>query len=120
MFIATDDLFMTVNETKSVTLKSGVSYTKGMIVTLQNNTKYTNGIIINPEDTPVGTELPFSEQVVGILANDVDATLADQVGVIATDAVANLNKITFPSTQTIAQVAGTLQAKNLKMEGWNK
>ena len=109
MPLKTDDLFIQVNDTKSVTLKSGVAYTKGMLVTLQNTGKYTNGIVINP-----------NEQVIGILVDDVDATSTDKVGVIATDAVANLNKITFASGQTLAHIAGTLQAKNLKLEGWNK
>ena len=120
MPLKTDDLFMQVNDTKSVTLTSGVAYTKGMLVTLQNTGKYTNGIVVNPEDPAAGTQLPFSEQVIGILVDDVNATSGDRVGVIATDAVANLNKITFASGQTLAHIAGTLQAKNLKLEGWNK
>ena len=120
MQLKTDDLFMQVNDTKSVTLKSGVAYTKGMLVTLQNTGKYTNGIVVNPEVTATGTQLPFSRQEIGILVDDVDATSTDKVGVIATDAVANLNKITFASGQTLAHIAGTLQAKNLKLEGWNK
>jgi len=32
MPLKTDDLFMQVNDTKSVTLNSGVAYTKGMLV----------------------------------------------------------------------------------------
>ena len=113
MPLKTDDLFMQVNDTKSVTLGAGVAYTKGMLVTLQNTGKYTNGIVAN-------SGAAFGEQVIGILVDDVDATSADKVGVIATDAVANLNKITFAAGQTLAQIAGTLQAKNLKLEGWNK
>lgn len=120
MPLKTDDLFMQVNDTKSVTLNSGVAYTKGMLVTLQNTGKYTNGIVVNPGVTATGTQLPFGEQVIGILVDDVNATSADRVGVIATDAVANLNKITFAAGQTLANIAGTLQAKNLKLEGWNK
>lgn len=109
MPLKTDDLFIQVNDTISVTLQSGVAYTKGMLVTLQNTGKYTNGIVNNS-----------NEQVIGILVDDVNATSTDKVGVIATDAVANLNKITFASGQTLAHIAGTLQAKNLKLEGWNK
>lgn len=109
MPLKTDDLFMQVNDTKSVTLAAGVAYTKGMLVTLQNTGKYTNGSVVNT-----------NQQVIGILVDDVDATSTDKVGVIATDAVANLNKVTFPSGQTLADIAGILQAKNLKLEGWNK
>ncbi|HNW65631.1 MAG TPA: hypothetical protein PKO10_00290 [Aliarcobacter cryaerophilus] len=115
MPLKTDDLFMQVNDTKSVTLQSGVAYTKGMLVTLQSNGKYTNGTVANPDDPTT-----FGRQVIGILVDDVNATSADRVGVIATDAVANLNKITFAPGQTLAHIAGTLQAKNLKLEGWNK
>ena len=114
MPLKTDDLFIQVNDTKSVTLAAGVAYTKGMLVTLQSNGKYTNGTVGNPEHGTFGT------QVIGILVDDVNATSGDRVGVIATDAVANLNKITFASGQTLANIAGTLQAKNLKLEGWNK
>lgn len=120
MPLKTDDLFIQVNDTESVTLQSGVAYTKGMLVTLQNTGKYTRGNVLNPEDGASGTGLPFSKQVIGILVDDVDATSADKVGVIATDAVANLNKITFAAGQTLANIAGTLQAKNLKLKGWNK
>ena len=120
MLLKTNDLFMQVNETISVTLASGVAYTKGMLVVLQSTGKYTNANVVSPENTATGTQLPFSRQVIGILVDDVDATSTDKVGVIATDAVANLNKITFATGQTLANIAGTLQAKNLKLEGWNK
>lgn len=109
-----------VNETKSVTLKSGVSYTAGMLVTLQNDGKFTNGIIIVPGASLTGTQVAYEKQIVGVLREAVDATSGDKVGVIITDGVFNQNKITFASTQTYADVAGILQAKNLKMEGWNK
>lgn len=109
-----------VNETKSVTLKSGVSYTAGMLVTLQNDGKFTNGIIIVPGASLTGTQVAYEKQIVGVLREAVDATSADKVGVIITDGVFNQNKVTFASTQTYADVAGILQSKNLKMEGWNK
>jgi hypothetical protein len=78
MPLKTDDLFMQVNDTKSVTLQAGVAYTKGMLITLQSNGKYTNGIVFNPED---GGAVPFSRQVIGILVDDVNATSADKVGI---------------------------------------
>lgn len=120
MQAAVENFVSAVNETKSVTLKSGVSYTAGMLVTLQDSGKFTNGIIIAPGATLAGTEVAFEKQVVGVLRDSVDATAEDKVGVIITDGVFNQNKITFASTQTYADVAGILQAKNLKMEGWNK
>lgn len=115
-----DDIFMKINKTLGVTLKSGVDYKAGMVVTLQNDGEYTNDDVINPEDTPAGTQLPFSEQTVGILREDIDATTSSQAGVIVTDGSANLNKVVLPGSQVVANIAGTLQAKNLELKGWNK
>ena len=115
--VDTDDLVQEIGETEGITLLTGTAYTQGMIVTLQNTGKYSNAIIINPEDTPAGTELPYSEQKVYVLAADVDATGADAEGVGYTGTF-NANKITFGAAQTVAQVAGTLQAKNIILNDW--
>lgn len=109
-----------VKATRSVTLKAGVSYTAGMLVTLQNDGKFTNGIIIAPGASLTGTQVAYEKQIVGVVRESIDATAADKVGIIITDGVFNQNKIAFASTQTYADVAGILQSKNLKMEGWNK
>jgi len=116
--ISPDNLVKEIGETEGITLLTGTAYTIGMVVTLQNTGKYSQGIIINPEDTPAGTELPFSEQKVYVLAADVDATAADAEGIGYTGEF-NLNKVTLPGAQTIAQVAGTLQAKNIILNDWN-
>ena len=115
-----EDFVFEVEDTLSVTLKAGTSYTAGMIVTLQNDGKYTNGIIVVPGATLSGTQVAYEKQIVGILREDVDATSSDKVAVIITDGTFNQNKIIFPSTQVYADVAGILQAKDLKMKGWNK
>jgi len=117
--IAPDNLVKEIGDTEGITLLTGTAYTQGMVVTLQNDGKYANAIIINPEDTPTGTELPFSEQKVYILAADVDATGGDAEGVGYTGEF-NLNKITFGGSQVIANVEGTLQAKNIILNDWSQ
>lgn len=114
-----DNLVKEIGETEGITLLAGTAYTAGMIVTLQNTGKYSQGIIINPEDTPAGTELPFSEQKVYVLAADVDATAADAEGIGYTGEF-NLNEITFGGAQVLADVQGTLQAKNIILNDWSK
>ncbi|MHA1465936.1 MAG: hypothetical protein ACTSQ2_12670 [Candidatus Heimdallarchaeaceae archaeon] len=115
--ISPDDLVQEIAETKGITLLTGTAYTQGMVVVLQDTGKYENEIILNPEDTPAGTELPYSEQKVYILAADVDATGGDAEGVGYTGTF-NANKVTFGSTQVVADVAGTLQAKNIILNDW--
>jgi len=117
--ISPDNLVRTIADTEGITLLTGTAYTQGMVVTLQNTGKYANAIIINPEDTPTGTELPFSEQKVYILAADVDATGGDAEGVGYTGEF-NLNNVTFGGSQVIANVEGTLQAKNIILNDWSK
>ncbi len=117
--IAPDNFVKNIGDTEGITLLTGTAYTQGMVVTLQNTGKYSQGIIINPEDTPAGTELPFSEQKVYVLAADVDATGGDAEGVGYTGEF-NLNKITFGGAQVIANVKGTLQAKNIILNDWSQ
>ena len=117
--VAYDNLVKEIGETEGITLLTGTAYTQGMIVTLQNTGKYSQGIVINPEDTPTGTELPFSEQKVYVLAADVDATAADAEGVGYTGEF-NLNNVVFGGAQVIANVEGTLQAKNIILNDWSK
>jgi hypothetical protein len=117
--ISPDNFVNEIGETEGITLLTGTAYTQGMVVTLQNTGKYSQGIVINPEDTPAGTELPYSEQKVYVLAADVDATGGDAEGVGYTGKF-NLNKITFGAAQTEAQIAGTLQAKNIILNDWSK
>ena len=117
--ISPDNLVRNIIDTEGITLLTGTAYTQGMVVTLQTDGKYTDGIVINPEDTPAGTELPFSEQKVYVLAADVDATGGDAEGVGYTGEF-NVNKITFGGAQVIADVEGTLQAKNIILNDWRQ
>ena len=117
--ISPDNLVRNIIDTEGITLLTGTAYTQGMMVTLQTDGKYTDGIVINPEDTPAGTELPFSEQKVYVLAADVDATGGDAVGVGYTGEF-NSNNVTLSGAQTEAQIAGTLQAKNIILNDWSQ
>ena len=113
-----NNLLIEKKETESITLLTGTAYTAGMLVTLQNTGKYSSAIVINPEDTPAGTELPFSEQKIYVLLEDVDATGGDQVSVGFTGSF-NRAEITYAGGQVEANVAGTLQAKNVILKDWS-
>ena len=117
--ISSDNLVKNIVDTEGITLLTGTAYTQGMMVTLQTDGKYTDGIVINPEDTPAGTELPFSEQKIYVLAADVDATGGDAEGVGYTGEF-NSNNVTLSGAQTEAQIAGTLQAKNIILNDWSQ
>lgn len=107
------------DETESIVLAtSATPYTAGMLVSLQNTGKYEHAIVINPEDTPAGTELPFSEQKIYVLSEDVDATAADQTTVGYTGEF-NRASITFAGAQVEADIAGTLQAKKIILSDWS-
>lgn len=112
-----NDLIVKTEDTKSIPLAIG-TYTAGMVVTLQTTGYFENAIIINPEDTPAGTELPFSEQEVYVLIEDKTVTVD---GDVAVGAIGEFNRasITFGGAQTEAQVAGTLQAKQIKLSDWS-
>ena len=112
-----NDLVVKVEDTKSIPLVVG-TFTAGMIVTLQDTGYFENEIIINPEDTPAGTELPFSEQEVYVLLEDKTVTVA---GDVAVGAIGEFNRasVTFGDVQVEADVAGTLQAKQIKLTDWS-
>ena len=112
-----NDLVVKTEDTKSLPLAIG-TYTAGMIVTLQNTGYFENEIILNPEDTESGTELPFSEQEVYVLIEDKTVTVD---GDVAVGAIGEFNRasVVFGGTQEEADVAGTLQAKQIKLSDWS-
>lgn len=117
--VAYNKLVSRVDDTESILLLTSVTpYTAGMVLALQNTGKYEHAIIINPEDTPTGTELPFSEQKIFILPEDIDATAGD-VTTVAINGEFNRAEVTYASTQVEANVAGTLQAKNIELKDWS-
>ena len=115
-----NNLIVRKEDTKSITLAlSATEYKAGMIVTSQTTGKFEHAIIINPEDTTTGTQSEFSEQEVYVLIEDMDATLSDKV-VVGVIGEFNRAEVKFAAGQTEAEVAGTLQAKNIKLTDWSK
>ena len=108
-----NDLLCKKEETESIVLAQDATlYTQGMIVVKENDGKYRNDLIMNPEDTPAGTQLPFSEQKVYVLSEDADATAAD-ITTVGYTGEFNRSSITYLAPQVEADVKGTLQAKIL-------
>lgn len=116
--IGHDDAVSRVDTDKGVTLASGVAYTQGMLVVKQDTGKWTNALIVLSGAVAATPQLSYDEQEIGWLAADVDATLADQAGVVYTGEF-NLNKTTFSGAQTLAQTVGILQAKGITLKDWN-
>jgi len=114
-----NNLVSKIRETESVTLASGVAYTIGMIIVLGNDGLYRHNLVVNPDGIVSGTYLPYGEQKVYVLSEDVDATLEEKT-TIAYSGDFNRNEVTFLSPQVEEDVAGTLQSKNIILENWSK
>lgn len=117
--VSLDNLVKSIDENVGITLKSGVSYTQGMIVVKQDTGKYTNADIVLSGAVAATPQMSYDQQVVYVLADDYDATLADVAGIGYTGEF-NLNEVTLPGTQTLTAVAGILQAKGIKLKDWSK
>ena len=117
--VSLDNLVKSIDENVGITLKSGVSYTQGMVVVKQDTGKYTNADIVLSGAIAATPQMSYDQQVVYVLADDYDATLADVAGIGYTGEF-NLNKVTLPGSQTLTAVAGILQAKGIKLKDWSK
>ncbi len=114
-----NDLLCKKEETESIVLAQDATlYTQGMILVKGDDGLYRNDLIMNPEDTPSGTQLPFSEQKVYVLSEDVDATAAD-ITTVGYTGEFNRASITFLAPQVEADVSGTLQAKKIILKDWS-
>jgi hypothetical protein len=114
-----DNLVEKIQDTKGVTLASGVSYEAGMVLVSQDTVKWTNADVVAFDAAAATPQLSGEEQEIGVLLEDVDATLADAAGVVATGTF-NENSVTLPGTQTKAEIAGVLQAKGVYLKEWSK
>lgn len=116
--IAHDNAVSRIDTDTGVTLLAGVAYTQGMLVVKQDTGKWTNALIVLSGAVAATPQLSYDAQEIGWLAADVDATLADQGGVVYTGEF-NSNETTFSGAQTLAQTAGILQAKGITLKDWN-
>lgn len=117
--ISPDNFVTRIDTDKGVTLLAGVSYTQGMLLVKQATGKWTTADVVLSGAAGVSPQLGYDLQEIGVLAADVDATLADGAGVVYTGEF-NLNKITFNGAQTYAALAGILQAKGITLKDWSK
>ncbi len=117
--ISPDNAVTRIDTDKGVTLLAGVSYTQGMLVVKQDTGKWTNALIVLSGAIAATPQLSYDGQEIGWLAADVDATLADSAGIVYTGEF-NLNNTTFSGAQTLANVAGILQAKGITLKDWSK
>lgn len=113
--VAYNELYRKLTNTRGVTLDAGVAYTAGMVLTSED------GVVF--EDSPIAlttdNNSKYDIQQVGILLEDVDATLGEEAGVVATG-IFNRENVTFNIAQTEDAVIGVLQAKNIILEDWSK
>ena len=111
--IAPDNLAMRIDLDVGITLASGKVYPQGQIVTSVDGVTWTDADII------LSTIAGYNTQTVYVLAAEVDATAANAAGVGYTGEF-NSNVVALPGVQTIAQVGGILQAKNITLKDWSK
>lgn len=114
-----DNLVKRIDTDKGVTLASGTAYTQGMVVVLQDTGKWTNADVVLSGAAAATPQLSYDAQEIGILSEDVDATAADGAGVVYTGEF-NSNEVTLPGAQTLAAIAGVLQAKGITLKDWSK
>lgn len=117
--ISPDNAVSRIDTDTGVTLLAGTAYTQGMLVVKQDTGKWTNALIVLSGAVAATPQLSYDEQEIGWLAADVDATAADAAGVVYTGEF-NLNKTTFSGAQTLADVAGILQAKGITLKDWRQ
>lgn len=117
--ISPDNAVTRIDTDTGVTLLAGVAYTQGMLVVKQDTGKWTNALIVLSGAIAATPQLSYDGQEIGWLAADVDATAADSAGIVYTGEF-NLNNTTFSGAQTLANVAGILQAKGITLKDWSK
>lgn len=111
--ISHDNLVKRIDTDVGITLTGSKLYTIGSLVTS------IDGVTWSDADIILSTVAGYNTQTVYVLAEEVDATLSDAAGIGYTGEF-NENNVTLPGTQTLAQVAGVLQAKNITLKDWSK
>lgn len=114
-----DNLVLEIENDIGITLASGKAYTRGQVVVLQDTGLYTDADIVLSGVIAAAPQLSYDAQTVVVLADDYDATLANVAGVGYLGEF-NLNSVTLPGAQTLASIAGILQAKGIILKEGNK
>ena len=108
------------HEAVGVTLLAGVNYTAGMVVVKQSTGKWTNAAVTLSGASATAPQLNFDAQMVGVLAEPVDATGGDKAGVVIVEGDFNESNLTFAAGQTADLIRGTLASKNITYKVWRK
>ena len=110
--ISPDNLVREIKEDRGITLAAGV-YTQGQIVTS------VDGVTWDGSDIILSTIAGFNTQTIYVLSADI-TTATDGTAAIGYTGEFNENNVTLPGIQTIAQVGGILQAKDIILRDWSK
>lgn len=110
--IAPDNFVRSIDLDVGITLAAG-TYTQGQIVTSTDGVTYGNVDII------LSTIAGYNTQTMYVLSAD-QVTADDGTSAIGYTGEFNSNNVTLPGVQTLAQVAGILQAKGIKLTDWSK
>ena len=107
-----DNFVKNINTDVGITLAAG-TYTKGQIVTS------TDGVTWGSVDIILSTIAGYNTQTIYVLSKD-QVTADDGVAAVGYTGEFNSNVVTLPGVQTIAQVGGILQAKDITLKDWSK
>ena len=117
--ISYDNLVGKIKDDVGITLLTGTNYTIGMVVVKQDTGKYTNANVVLSGVAAAAPQMSYDQQTIYVLADNYDATAGDVAGVGYTG-VFNLNNVTLPGAQTLTNLAGILQAKDITLKDWSK
>ena len=107
------------NLVKHITNDVGITVTGAKLYPIGSLVTSLDGVTYSDADVLLSTDAGYNTQTVYVLSEEVDATLAD-VASIGYEGEFNANNVTLPGTQTLADIAGVLQAKNINLKVWSK
>ena len=107
-----DNFVKEIRTDVGITLAAG-TYTKGQIVTS------VDGVTYDGSDIILSTIAGYNTQTIYVLSKD-QVTADDGTAAIGYTGEFNSNVVTLPGVQTIAQVGGILQAKDITLKDWSK
>lgn len=109
---AYNELFRTIDDKVELPLAIG-TYTSGQIVCSNAGANFA--------DTPIllSTAAGYNTQVLAVVLEDIVIAGAGDIGLGAKQGKFNRANVTFPTTQTEADVTGILQNKEIILEDWS-
>lgn len=111
--VSYDNTVKSIDKDFGITLASGKVYPAFTVVTSVDGVTWTDADVI------LSTVAGFNTQTVYVLSEEVDATEANAAGIGYTGEF-NSNNVKLPGSQTLTEIAGVLQAKNIILKDWSK